>query len=60
MRTILSGQDTATWTTYAAPGGYIGNAYIEVCKIKVSTGAIAFCQSSGVMGAPFDDSSVGQ
>ncbi|MFI1177209.1 hypothetical protein [Streptomyces melanogenes] len=57
MRTIPSGQDTATWTTYATPGGYINNAYIEVCKIKVSTGAIAFCQSSDVMSAPFDDSS---
>lgn len=38
LRTIPSGQDTATWTTYAEPGGYISNAYIEVCKIKVSTG----------------------
>ncbi|OAR22563.1 hypothetical protein A8W25_23380 [Streptomyces sp. ERV7] len=58
MRTIPSGQDTATWTTYATPGGYINNAYIEVCKIKVSTGVIASCESSSVMSAPFDDSSV--
>ncbi|GAA0588902.1 hypothetical protein [Streptomyces crystallinus] len=58
MRTIPTGQDTATWTTYAEPGGYIDNAYIEVCKIKVSTGVIAYCQASDVMSAPFDDSSV--
>ncbi|MEV6549790.1 hypothetical protein AB0M57_13930 [Streptomyces sp. NPDC051597] len=55
MRTIPSGQDTATWTTYAEPGGYINNAYIEVCKINASTGDIAFCQSSEVMDNPFDD-----
>lgn len=58
MRTIPSGQDTATWTTYAAPGGYINYAYFEVCKIKVSSGVIASCWSSKVMNAPFDDSSV--
>ncbi|WHM40910.1 hypothetical protein [Streptomyces sp. BPTC-684] len=57
LRTIPSGQETATWTTYATPGGYISNAYIEVRKIKVSTGVISYCQSSSVMSAPFDDSS---
>ncbi|MDX2591396.1 MULTISPECIES: hypothetical protein [Streptomyces] len=57
LRTIPSGQDTATWTTYASPGGYIDNAYIEVCKIRVSTGVISSCESSSVMNAPFDDSS---
>ncbi|MEU4348102.1 hypothetical protein [Streptomyces sp. NPDC023838] len=58
MRTIPSGQATASWTTYASPGGYISSAYFEVCKIKVSTGVISYCQSSSVMSAPFDDSSV--
>ncbi|MCZ4119684.1 hypothetical protein [Streptomyces sp. H39-S7] len=58
MRTIPTGQDTAAWTTYAAPGGYINYAYFQVCKIKVSTGVISYCHDSNVMNAPFDDSSM--
>ncbi|MFI8289551.1 hypothetical protein EAO71_33895 [Streptomyces sp. ms191] len=58
MRTIPTGKDTATWTTYAAPGGYISLAYFEVCKIKVSTGVVTTCHASSVMHAPFDDSSL--
>ncbi|MCM2417116.1 hypothetical protein [Streptomyces sp. RKAG293] len=51
-------RDAATWTAYAAPGGYINYACFDVCKIKVSTGVISSCCSSKVMNAPFDDSSM--
>ncbi|MFF8274622.1 hypothetical protein ACF05T_00690 [Streptomyces lateritius] len=58
MRTVPTGQNTATWTTYAAPGGHISYAYFEVCQIKASTGVIWSCGASKVMHAPFDDSSI--
>jgi hypothetical protein len=57
MRTVPTGQNTATWTTYAAPGGYIGYAYFEVCQIRANTGVIWSCGVSNVMHNPFDDSS---
>lgn len=55
MRTIPSGQDTASWTTYAAPGGWISSAYFEICKVKVSTGALSYCDTTRVMHNPISD-----
>ncbi|MER7823406.1 hypothetical protein ABTX85_12685 [Streptomyces sp. NPDC096097] len=57
MRTVPSGQTTASWSTYLQ-AGWIDNAYFEVCKIGASSGVIARCESSSVMHNPFDDSSV--
>ncbi|MCM2430661.1 hypothetical protein [Streptomyces sp. RKAG337] len=57
-RPAVAARDTATWTTYAAPGGCINHACCEICKIKVSTGVISSCWSSKVMNARFDDSSM--
>ncbi|MCY0934811.1 hypothetical protein [Streptomyces sp. H34-S4] len=57
MRTVPSGQTSASWSTYLE-AGWIDNAYFEVCKIKASNGAIASCDASRVMYNPFDDSSV--
>ncbi|MCT4357568.1 hypothetical protein M5362_31170 [Streptomyces sp. Je 1-79] len=55
MRTIPTGQDTASWTTYAAPGGWINYAYFEVCKVKVSNGAVSYCHTTRVMNNPISD-----
>ncbi|MFE5481149.1 hypothetical protein [Streptomyces sp. NPDC056527] len=55
MRTIPSGQDTASWTTYAAPGGWISYAYFEVCKVNVSNGAVSYCHTTRVMNNPISD-----
>lgn len=57
MRTVPSGQTTASWTT-SLEAGWIDNAYFEVCKIGASSGVIASCESSSVMNNPFDDSSM--
>ncbi len=57
MRTVPSGQTSASWSTYLQ-AGWIDNAYFEVCKIGASSGAIASCESSSVMNNPFDDSSM--
>ncbi|MFD9613914.1 hypothetical protein ACFWWS_31605 [Streptomyces sp. NPDC059083] len=57
MRTVPSGQTSASWTTYLE-AGWIDNAYFEVCKIGASSGVIASCEASGVMNNPFDDSSM--
>ncbi|MGW8766090.1 hypothetical protein ACWGN5_26745 [Streptomyces sp. NPDC055815] len=57
MRTVPSGQTSASWSTYLE-AGWIDNAYFEVCKIGASSGAIASCEASGVMNNPFDDSSM--
>ncbi|MFD9478738.1 MULTISPECIES: hypothetical protein [Streptomyces] len=57
MRTVPSGQTSASWTTHLE-AGWIDNAYFEVCKIGASSGVIASCESSGVMNNPFDDSSM--
>ncbi|WP_327739420.1 hypothetical protein OG749_41895 [Streptomyces nojiriensis] len=57
MRTVPSGQTSASWTT-SLQAGWIDNAYFEVCKIGAGSGVIASCEASGVMNNPFDDSSV--
>ncbi|MDX3536834.1 hypothetical protein PV721_21135 [Streptomyces sp. MB09-01] len=57
MRTVPSGQTSASWSTYLE-AGWIDNAYFEVCKIGASSGVIASCEASGVMNNPFDDSSM--
>ncbi|MFB7176808.1 hypothetical protein ACFCYI_03745 [Streptomyces sp. NPDC056257] len=57
MRTVPSGQTTASWSTYLE-AGWIDNAYFEVCQIGASSGVIARCESSSVMNNPFDDSSM--
>ncbi|MEV7612085.1 hypothetical protein [Streptomyces sp. NPDC089799] len=57
MRTVPSGQTTASWTT-SLEAGWIDNAYFEVCKIGASSGVIASCEASTVMVNPFDDSSM--
>ncbi|WP_369149079.1 hypothetical protein [Streptomyces sp. R44] len=57
MRTVPTGQTSASWSTYLE-AGWIDNAYFEVCKIGASSGAIASCEASGVMNNPFDDSSM--
>ncbi|MEU0404100.1 hypothetical protein ABZ318_28505 [Streptomyces sp. NPDC006197] len=57
MRTVPSGQTSASWSTYLQ-AGWIDNAYFEVCKIGASSGAIASCEASAVMNNPFDDSSL--
>ncbi|MFE9933018.1 hypothetical protein [Streptomyces sp. NPDC005533] len=57
MRTVPSGQTTASWSTYLE-AGWIDNAYFEVCKIGASSGVIATCEASSVMNNPFDDSSM--
>ncbi|WP_328960901.1 hypothetical protein [Streptomyces virginiae] len=57
MRTVPSGQTSASWSTYLQ-AGWIDNAYFEVCKIGAGSGVIARCESSAVMNNPFDDSSM--
>lgn len=57
MRTVPTGQTSASWSTYLE-AGWIDNAYFEVCKIGASSGVIAGCDASRVMVNPFDDSSV--